>query len=98
MNFNGFEELTLDLVDRCEANDELDEIKRPETNVELFDAWERAHQDRKELIMEIKKLRGSAQVPNHEIYEWPGAVWDPTYCFDKHQNCFCAWSYYYGVK
>jgi len=98
MDFSVFGDFTLDMMDRCEANDELDEIKRPESSVELFDAWERAHQDRKELIAEVKRLRGDPKNLTHRIHAWPGATWDPSYCFNRQRDCFCAWTYYYGEK
>lgn len=93
-------ELELDLVSQCEANHELDKLNPPETAIELFDAWDRANEDRIKLIEEIKKLRELKQLPaqsGHAIVAWPerSHQWKPEFCWSRQSQCFCAWSYYY---
>ncbi len=94
----GHVKIFRDMLERAEYNQNLDKNRQPTNDAELFDAFDRAYKDRKDLIREMHELRMALEEERHErITTKKGPIkWESRWCFTNTNECFCAYHYYYG--
>ena len=90
-------------ITKIKQNQSLDKQKHPTNQEELFEAWDRAFQDRKlllekveELILEMEEL--STALKPHGHNDTGVDSWGTQDCFDGNQGCFCKARYYGSRK
>ncbi len=86
------------VLERAEYNQNLDKDGNRLDENELFDAFDRAYKDRKDLIREVHELRMVLEEERHErITTKKGPTkWESRWCFTNTNGCFCAYHYHYG--